>query len=76
MPSIDIIDELFVVADPASTRAVVCDEARWKEWFRGITLTAYDDRGLLGARWNVQGDLEGTAEVWLEEFGDGTIVHT
>ncbi len=76
MPSVDIIDEMFVVASPAATRAILCDEVRWREWFPGLTLTAYDDRGLLGVRWNVTGDLQGTAEVWLEECGDGTIVHT
>lgn len=49
---------------------------QWRRWFPGLTLTTYDDRGLLGVRWNVTGDLVGTAEVWLEAYGDGTIVYT
>lgn len=71
----DIIDELFMVASADRVRAAVCDELRWREWFPGITLTSYDDRGLLGVRWQMTGELEGTAEVWLQEHGDGTIVH-
>ena len=27
-------------------------------------------------RWKLSGAVEGTAEVWLDEFGDGTVVHT
>jgi hypothetical protein len=72
---IHIIDELYVVAAPAAVRAATCDAARWSEWFPGVTLTAYEDRGTEGVRWKVEGRLVGTAEVWLEEFGDGTIVH-
>jgi len=75
VPIVDIVDELFVVAAPAQVRPVVCDEGRWRTWFPGISLTPYDDRGRLGVRWTVSGELRGTAEVWLEEHGDGTIVH-
>lgn len=73
---VDLIDELFIVAPPLEVRAVVCDEARWHSWFPLLALTAYDDRGRLGVRWTVGGELIGTAEVWLQEHGDGTIVHT
>lgn len=76
MPSVDVIDEMFVVASPEAVRAVLCDEARWKRWFPGLTLRAYVDRGPQGVRWNVAGNLFGTLEVWLEERGDGTVVHT
>lgn len=75
MPAIDIIDEMFVVAEPRHVRPAVCDEARWQSWFPGLVLTSYDDRGRLGVRWTVAGELKGTAEVWLQEHGDGTIVH-
>ena len=44
-------------------------------WFPGAMFTSYDDRGPLGDRWTVTGALVGTAEVWLEEHGDGTVVH-
>jgi hypothetical protein len=76
VPSVHIIDEIFVVASQALLRDIVCDEARWAGWFPGLTLTLYEDRGLNGVRWQLTGDLVGTAEVWLEESGDGTIVHT
>ncbi len=76
MPSVHIIDEIFVVAARASLRDIVCDESRWADWFPGLTFTAYDDRGLDGVRWNLTGELVGRAEVWLEESADGTIVHT
>lgn len=75
MPLVDVIDEMFVVAAPAQVRPALCDETRWRSWFPGLELTPYDDRGLLGVRWTVSGDLAGTAEVWLQEHGDGTIVH-
>lgn len=75
MPIVDVVDEMFVVAAPEQVRPVVCDEGRWRSWFPGIGLTPYDDRGRLGVRWTVTGELSGTVEVWLEEHGDGTIVH-
>ena len=75
MPVVDIIDELFIVADPVQVRTAVCDGSRWAEWLTGLTFTPYQDRGRRGIRWNVSGALSGTAEVWLEEHGDGTIVH-
>ena len=74
-PIVDIVDEMFVVASPASVHAVLCDPDRWASWLPGVTFTSYDDRGRLGERWTVSGALVGTAEVWLEEHGDGTIVH-
>jgi hypothetical protein len=72
---VDLIDEVFIVAEPERVRAETCDPARWATWFPGATFTSYDDRGPLGDRWTVTGSLVGTAEVWLEEHGDGTIVH-
>jgi hypothetical protein len=72
---VDVIDEIFIVADPARIRAVTCDPGRWASWFPGAVFTSYDDRGPLGDRWRVSGSLVGTAEVWLEEHGDGTVVH-
>ncbi len=75
MPTVDIIDEIFIVAAPGAARSRLCDPALWGGWFPELRLTPYDDRGLLGVRWRVSGALTGTAEVWLEEFGDGVIVH-
>ena len=33
------------------------------------------DRGVKGQRWSIAGDLVGSAEIWLEEFRDGTVLH-
>lgn len=74
-PVVNIVDELFIVASPERVRPVVCDPLRWATWLPGVAFTSYDDRGRLGDRWTVSGELVGTAEVWLEEHGDGTIVH-
>jgi len=72
---LDLVDETFVVA-PVSALLVLCDESTWQQWFPGLSLTCVRDRGRLGKRWSVRGDQTGTAEVWLEEYGDGVIVHT
>jgi len=72
---VDIVDEIFLVADPGEIRRATCDSARWAGWFPGAVFTPYQDRGPLGVRWDVTGGLVGTAEVWLEGHGDGTVVH-
>ncbi len=38
-------------------------------------MTAAEDRGIEGVRWTVSGGVLGTAEIWLEEWGDGVIIH-
>ncbi len=76
MPAVDIIDEMYVVASVDVVRRACCDEEAWRRWFPELTLEPYDDRGRKGVRWNVGGELFGTAEVWLEVHGDGVIVHT
>jgi hypothetical protein len=75
VPTVNLIDELFIVASPESIRAAVCDGDRWSRWLPGVQLSPYQDRGRLGVRWTLAGDLVGTAEVWLEEHGDGAVVH-
>ena len=75
MPLLDIVDETFVVASPAVLRTLWCDDAEWDRRFPEITLRCYEDRGLLGKRWYITGTLVGSAEVWLEEYADGVIVH-
>ncbi len=72
---LDLVDEHFIAADRGAVRRLLCDEARWRGWFPDLTLTAYDDRGLEGVRWRVTGALTGTAEVWVEKYGDGAVVH-
>ena len=75
MPQLDIVDETFVVAEPARLAAVVRDPARWRGWWPDLRLGVFQDRGDAGVRWNVHGALTGSMEVWLEPYGDGVIVH-
>jgi hypothetical protein len=75
VPALDLIDETFVVAAPAVVAAAVHDPARTRSWWPDLELTVFMDRGVDGIRWTVTGALVGTAELWLEPFGDGTIVH-
>jgi hypothetical protein len=75
VPLLDIVDETFVVASPTLLRRMWCDEAAWDDRFADLTLRCYEDRGLLGKRWYLTGTLVGSAEVWLEEFADGVLVH-
>ena len=76
MPSIDVADETFVVSSPAAVAAYVSDPARWRAWFKGLTLTVVEDRGLHGVRWKAAGELVGTAEIWIEAVKDGAVIHT
>ncbi len=71
----DLIDETFIVASPAELSAVVHDPRRWRAWWPGLRLTVFMDRSEQGIRWSVTGDLVGSAEIWLEPFGDGVVIH-
>jgi ribosome-associated toxin RatA of RatAB toxin-antitoxin module len=75
MPSIDIACDDFVVAEPAYVAARLGDRALWHEWWPGLELTPYEERGLEGVRWTVAGEVTGTAELWLEQVRDGVVVH-
>jgi hypothetical protein len=75
VPWVDLIDESFIVAAPSELAAVVHDPQRWGAWWPGLQLTVFMDRGEQGVRWSVTGDLVGSAEIWLEPFGDGVVVH-
>ena len=73
MPSLDVIDETFLLAPVVELSAIFCDELAWKAL--GMDLHCYDDRGVNGKRWTLSGKLTGTVEVWLEPSHDGVIVH-
>lgn len=75
MPTIDLVDETFFAADRSLLVRDVADPARWRQWWPDLDLTVFMDRGADGLRWNVKGALVGSCELWLEEFGDGVIVH-
>ncbi len=72
---IDLADDTFVAAPPGRVAGVVADPARWAGWWPDLRLTTTRDRGAKGRQWLVDGALVGTAEVWLEPWGDGVLVH-
>lgn len=74
-PALDITDETVIVAPVPEVRAVLCDESWWQARVPGARLLCIDDRGTLGKRWAVRGDLTGSAEVWLERWADAVVVH-
>lgn len=74
-PAVDIIDESFVVADAAELARRFADPTLWREWWPDLDLTTTRDRGTKGVQWTVAGALVGSAEIWLEPWRDGVIVH-
>jgi hypothetical protein len=76
MPQLDLMDETFIVASPATVAAAVADAARWPGWWPELTLDVVEDRGPEGVRWSVAGERwTGTMEVWVEPHLDGVIAH-
>jgi hypothetical protein len=83
--TVHISDETFVAAAPALVAAAVHDPARWRRWWPDLTLTSTRDRGVKGHQWAVGAEVTGTAvtgtavtgtaEIWLEPWRDGTILH-
>jgi hypothetical protein len=75
MATVDLVDETFIVVPPPRIAQIVADPARWARWWPHLQLTVFMDRGLEGIRWTVTGSLVGSAEIWLESFRDGVVVH-
>jgi hypothetical protein len=75
VPLVDLIDETFMVCDPSTLAARFRDPNAWPVWWPDFRLSVFMDRGVQGIRWSISGALVGSCEVWLEQFGDGTIVH-
>jgi hypothetical protein len=75
VPAVDLVDETYVVADRATLAAVVGDTGRWAQWWPELSLSVFMDRGLDGIRWSVTGRWVGSLEIWLEQVGDGVLVH-
>lgn len=75
MASVDLVNETFIVAAPAAVAASIHDPELWRRWWPDLELTVFADRGAAGLRWTVTGALVGSAELWLEPWGDGVIVH-
>jgi hypothetical protein len=75
MHLVDLVDETYLAVPPQSLAEVVADPARWQQWWPDRRLEVFMDRGVKGQRWAIAGDLLGSAEIWLEEYRDGTILH-
>ncbi|MGD9526818.1 polyketide cyclase / dehydrase and lipid transport [Pseudonocardia sp.] len=73
--TIDVVDELFVVARPEVVAAEFAGPARWRELWPDLDLEVVADRGAQGLRWTATGALVGSMEVWLEPVLDGTLLH-
>jgi hypothetical protein len=75
VPSVDVIDETFLVVPPSSVAAAFADPGAWRRFWPDLRLAVYADRGDEGLRWTVRGALVGTMEIWLEPVLDGTVLH-
>lgn len=71
---IDIVDETFVRASPREVRSTF-DRLRPDALWPNLTPEVMTDRGPLGVRWHIEGEVVGRMEVWLEGLDQGTIVH-
>jgi hypothetical protein len=72
---VDLVDETFIVAQPAVLAGIVADPQMWRRWWPDLQLAVFMDRGLLGQRWSMTGALVGSLEIWIEPIIDGCIVH-
>lgn len=75
MPAIDLVDETYIAVAAGTVAAIVHDSSRWGEWFPDMHLVVFMDRNEKGIRWSASGKYVGSVELWVEEFGDGTILH-
>lgn len=72
---VDLIDETFVVAEPARVAAALHEPALWRQLWPRLELVIFQDRGADGLRFTVTGELVGTNEFWVEPYADGAVVH-
>jgi hypothetical protein len=75
VPAIDLSEETYVAASPAMVRARVATPEFLRGLWPDLRLRVSEDRGRKGQRFTVAGPLAGTAELWLEQWADGVIVH-
>ena len=75
VPQLDLAQDCFVVGAPRAAAVLVHDPATWRRLWPGLALSVRQDRGAEGIRWTVDGPLFGSAEVWLESYADGVVVH-
>lgn len=76
---VDLIDETFIAAQPAAVAARLRGEGRAAPFSRDLwpdlNLTVREDRAEAGIRWIASGPLAGSTELWIEPWGDGSLVH-
>jgi hypothetical protein len=72
---LELSDQAFVVAAAGVVAGVVADPRRWREWWPDLDLELSRDRGVKGCQWVLTGRVTGTAEIYLEPWHDGTVVH-
>jgi hypothetical protein len=72
---LELGDETFIAADRRLVAAVVGDPHRWPLWWPDLDLEVLRDRGDKGRQWRLAGAIGGTAEIYLEPWHDGTVVH-
>ncbi|WP_270889114.1 hypothetical protein [Pedococcus sp. 5OH_020] len=72
---IDIVDDTFIRASPGAIRAQLDDQAWAARVWPHVSRTVLRDRGILGVRWAVDGQVVGEMEVWIEPWWDGAVVH-
>lgn len=75
MPQIDLVEEMFVAADPTAVRVRLALPAFARQLWPDLQVRVRQDRGRKGLRYAVAGPFTGTAEVWFEDWADGVIVH-
>lgn len=81
MPLLDISDHAFVALAPPDVRAREDGPCALSGWVPGLRLQPVLDRGAEGTLWRaaavdpVGARWTGTAEVWLQAWHDGTVVH-
>ncbi|PSK99701.1 hypothetical protein CLV30_1174 [Haloactinopolyspora alba] len=75
VPSIDLRDESFIVARPQDLAMYFARADVRRTWWPDLRLAVSEHRGDEGVRWIVGGALTGTAEIWLQAWRDGVVVH-
>jgi hypothetical protein len=73
--AVDVADDTYLACPPELVAPLLADPRRWAGWWPDLRLTTTRDRGLKGRQWAVAGRLTGTAEIWLEPWWDGVVLH-
>ena len=74
-----IADQTFVAVDRTVLAELVADPVGPGQWWPDLQLQLTRDRGLKGRQWVITGSstgsITGTAEIYLEPWQDGTVIH-